>query len=243
MASGAEPRLNYYWRIAVAIALFDLDNTLIAGDSDCLWGEYLVSCGAVDDQQFAAAHRQFHEQYVQGNLDIDSFLEFALRPLAENSIDDLLKWREDFMRSLIEPIVLPAAERLIESHRSAGDHLAIVTATNSFVTTPIAQRLGINSLMATEPEVVNGHYSGRYTGTPTFQEGKIAAVNKWLQNNELTNLSCYFYSDSLNDIPLLESVEHPIAVDPDEKLADVASKRGWRILTLRAGEQPEDINY
>ena len=225
------------------VALFDLDNTLIAGDRDSLWGEHLVSCGAIDDDQFSAAHRQFHEQYMQGSLDINAFLEFALRPLAEHRLEDLQAWRDDFMQRHIEPIVLPAAEKLIELHRRAGDSLAIVTATNSFVTTPIAQRLGIPTLMATEPEILEGRYTGRHTGIPTFQEGKIAAVDDWLKNNGLNDSVCFFYSDSRNDIPLLERVDHPVAVDPDEALTQEAKQRGWPIITLRAGEQPVEINY
>jgi HAD superfamily hydrolase (TIGR01490 family) len=178
---------------------------------------------------------------VQGKLDIDDFLDFALSPLAENKLADLLTWREEFMQRHIEPLVLPAAVTLIESHRDAGHHLAIVTATNSFVTGPIAQRLGINTLMATEPEMINGQFTGRYTGTPTFQEGKISAVNDWLNENGLQDTSCYFYSDSLNDIPLLARVDRPVAVDPDERLSSEARRRGWPILTLRRGDTPVEM--
>ena len=219
-------------------ALFDLDNTLIAGDSDSLWGEYLVRCGAVDGEAFLEAHRRFHQDYLEGRLDIDAFLAFALRPLAEHPEAQLLAWREDFVRTWIEPIILPAAERLVASHRSAGHTTAIVTATNRFVTEPIAERLGVDALLATEPERGEGGYTGRYTGTPTYREGKIHVVADWLDRTGLAEAERWFYSDSLNDLPLLREVENPVAVDPDPTLRAEAAQRGWRILTLREGAEP-----
>ncbi len=221
------------------VALFDLDNTLIAGDSDSLWGEHLVACGAVDSDQFAETHRRFHEDYIRGELDIQAFLAFALQPLAQHPEERLLEWRARFMAEHIEPIVLPAAETLVEEHRRSGHTLAIVTATNSFVTRPIADRLGIDTLLATEPERKEGHYTGRPTGIPTFREGKIHAVEAWLQERGLANATKWFYSDSLNDLPLLRYVEKPVAVDPDATLRAEAEQRGWPILTLRNAEVPE----
>lgn len=221
------------------VALFDLDNTLIAGDSDCLWGEHLVACGAVEGEAFAAAHRRFHEDYLAGRLDIDAFLEFALRPLAQHPEAELLAWRQQFLDERIEPLILPAAQALLEAHRRAGDHLAIVTATNSFVTRPIADRLSVPTLLATEPERRGGRYTGRHTGTPTFQEGKITVVEAWLREHGLDGAERWFYSDSHNDLPLLRHVERPVAVDPDAALAAEARRRGWPILTLRAAEAPE----
>ncbi|MBK1736017.1 phosphoserine phosphatase [Halorhodospira abdelmalekii] len=220
------------------VALFDLDNTLIAGDSDSLWGEFLVDCGAVESEAFAAAHRRFHEEYTRGELDIEAFLNFALRPLAEHDEASLLAWRGAFMTRCIEPILLPAAEQLLATHRQAGRHLAIVTATNRFVTAPIAERLGVETLLATEPERTSAGYTGRYTGVPTFREGKVAVVEQWLQTAGLESATCWFYSDSLNDLPLLEYVTHPVAIDPDSTLAAAAQQRGWPILTLRQGAQP-----
>ncbi len=223
----------------MSVALFDLDNTLIAGDSDSLWGEYLVTCGAVDSEAFAATHRRFHQDYIEGQLDIDAFLAFALGPLAEHPEEQLIAWRAAFVRDWIEPLVLPAAETLLEEHRRAGHHLAIVTATNRFVTAPIAERLGVPTLLATEPERREGRYTGRHTGTPTFREGKIRVVEAWLREHGLERAEKWFYSDSLNDLPLLRHVEHPVAVDPDETLRAEARQHGWPVLTLRQTESPE----
>lgn len=221
------------------VALFDLDNTLIAGDSDSLWGQYLVACGAVDGERFAETHRRFHQDYLAGRLDIEAFLAFALRPLAEHPEERLNAWRAAFMREWIEPLVLPAGEALIEEHRRAGHEIAIVTATNRFVTAPIAERLGVTTLLATEPERRSGQYTGRPTGTPTYREGKIHAVNEWLSQHQLSHEERWFYSDSHNDLPLLREVEHPVAVDPDDTLRQAAQQAGWQILTLRTAEIPE----
>ncbi len=225
----------------MAIALFDLDNTLIAGDSDYLWGEYLVACGAVDAQAFSEAHRRFHQDYLRGELDIDAFLAFALRPLAEHPEERLRAWRSAFLRDWIDPLVLPAGEALLDSHRRAGHRLAIVTATNRFVTEPIASRLGVETLLATEPERRNGHYTGRHMGTPTFQEGKSRVVTDWLEREGLASSERWFYTDSHNDLPLLYEVQHPVAIDPDETLAARAREYGWPIWTLRAGATPQAL--
>ncbi len=215
------------------VALFDLDNTLIAGDSDRLWGDYLVEVGAVDAETFAAENERFYQQYVAGTLDIDAFLAFALRPLAEHDEEQLLRWREAFIREWIEPLILEAALDLIRTHRERGHRLAVVTATNRFITEPIVYRLGIETLLATEPERRGGHYTGRHTGTPTFQEGKVTAVGRWLRDEGLDDRERWFYSDSLNDLPLLRQVEHPVAVDPDDELRREAEARGWPVISLR----------
>lgn len=215
------------------LAIFDLDNTLLNGDSDYLWGRFLVERDIVDGEVYDRENDRFYREYEAGTLDIFEFLAFALRPLAQNTLDDLHQWREEFLREKIDPIILPAARHLIERHRQAGDTLMIITATNAFVTAPIAQRLGIPHLLATEPEMADGRYTGRVAGTPCFQQGKVERLRQWLTANT-TNLggSC-FYSDSRNDIPLLEQVERPCAVDPDEALAAHARERGWPILSLR----------
>ena len=221
------------------LALFDLDNTLLAGDSDYEWGRFLVDHGILDDEEYEAQNRQYYEQYVAGTLDIHEFLGFALRPLAEHEPADLERWHAQFMSERIHPMIGKPARSLVEQHRSAGDLCAIVTATNSFVTRPIARQFGIEHLIATEPESVGGRFTGRVLGTPCFREGKIDRVVDWLARLglRLENFSrSAFYSDSHNDLPLLERVTLPVAVDPDEQLESEAKRRGWRVISLR---QPE----
>jgi HAD superfamily hydrolase (TIGR01490 family) len=216
------------------LAIFDLDNTLIAGDSDYLWGQHLVEIGIVDGTTYEAANTQFYADYREGRLDIDAFLRFALRPLSEHSIDDLLRWRADFIATRIDPIVLEPARALVEQHRVAGDTLLIITATNAFVTAPIAERFGIPNLIATEPEQVNGRYTGAVAGIPAFQQGKVERLRQWLHAQDESLAGSHFYSDSINDAPLLECVDHPVAVDPDPRLHQLARERGWPILSLRS---------
>ncbi len=216
------------------LAIFDLDNTLLAGDSDYLWGRFLCDRGLVDAAAYEAANQQFYEDYKQGTLDIDAFLRFSLAPLAAHAMEDLLAMHQEFMRACIEPIILPQALALIDQHRAQGDHPLIITATNAFVTTPIAQRLGVPDILATQPEVRDGRYTGQYVGTPTFQQGKIQALNDWLQTRDKPFDKTWFYSDSRNDIPLLEQVTHPVAVDADPVLSEVAQQRGWPQISLRS---------
>jgi HAD superfamily hydrolase (TIGR01490 family) len=224
------------------LALFDLDNTLIGGDSDHLWGRFLVERGVVDGELYARENDRFLRAYEAGELDIHEFLQFALKPLADNAPDDLQRWRREFVSSGILPLVLPAARHLVERHRERGDTLVIVTATNRFVTQPIAELFDIPHLLATEPECVNGRYTGRCEGTPTFREGKILAIEQWLAAREDQLADASFYSDSHNDLPLLERVGRPVAVDPDPTLDAVARERGWPRLTLRAGPEPVTLN-
>ncbi len=220
-----------------ALALFDLDNTLLGGDSDYLWGRFLVEQGLVDAAEYEAANRRFYDDYRQGRLDIHAFLRFALRPLTQHPPNRLEALRERFVEEKIEPILLPAARRLIECHRRRGDRLAIVTATNAFVTAPIARRLGVETLIATEPERIDGRYTGEVKGIPCFREGKVLRIQQWL--GEATDLSsAVFYSDSHNDLPLLSRVGCPVAVDPDERLERHAREQGWPILSLRRGPEP-----
>jgi len=217
----------------MALAIFDLDNTLLGGDSDFLWGRYLCENAIVDAEDYRRANEHYYEQYQRGSLDIAEFLAFVFKPLATNSIEQLEAWREAYLEQKIKPIILPAAEALIEKHRAQGDTLLIITATNSFLTAPIADMLGIDQLIATEPELVDGRYTGRVSGTPSFQQGKVERLNSWLKQHEHNLEGSIFYSDSHNDIPLLELVDTAVAVDPDPKLQAVAESQGWKILSLR----------
>lgn len=217
----------------MTLAIFDLDNTLLGGDSDYLWAEFLVENKIVDGENYRQTNQNFYDQYLAGTMDIFEFLAFQLKPLADNSLADLSSWRSDYLAEKIEPIILPAGRALIAKHQQQGDTLLIITATNSFITTPIAEKLGIPYLIATEPEVINGVYTGKVAGTPSYQEGKVKRLQEWLDAQNLTLEGSYFYSDSHNDLPLLELVEHPIAVDPDPKLQTIAQQRGWKIVSLR----------
>jgi len=217
----------------VSLAIFDLDNTLLSTDSDHAWGEFLLEQGAVDAVTYHAANERFMADYKAGTLDIDAFLEVALKPLAEHSPEQLAAWHQQFMASKIEPHVLPKAEELIARHRTRGDTLLIITATNQFITGPIAERLGIDHLIAVEPEIIDGRYTGRVSGIPSFREGKVTRLEQWLEHQDMTLDGAWFYSDSHNDLPLLEQVDHPVAVDPDDTLREIAEQRQWRIMTLR----------
>lgn len=217
----------------MSLAIFDLDNTLLSTDSDHAWGEFLLEQGAVDAVAYQAANERFMADYNAGTLDIDAFLEVALKPLADNSPEQLAAWHQQFMVSKIEPHILPKAEELIARHRTRGHTLLIITATNQFITGPIAERLGIDHLIAVQPEMVDGHYTGKVDGIPSFREGKVARLEQWLEHQEMTLDGAWFYSDSHNDLPLLEQVDHPVAVDPDDTLREIAEQRQWRIMSLR----------
>jgi HAD superfamily hydrolase (TIGR01490 family) len=217
----------------VALAIFDLDNTLLAGDSDYLWGLFLTERGIVDRAHYQQENERFYREYREGRLDIYEFLRFSLRPLRENEPDQLLAWREEFIRRMIDPIILPEARKLVSRHRAAGDVLLIITATNEFVTAPIAQRFGIDHLIATVPEKLDGRYTGEVVGEPSFQHGKVIRLRQWLRGQKLDLHDSSFYSDSHNDIPLLEQVEHPVAVDPDTALRAHARSHGWPVISLR----------
>ncbi len=217
----------------MTLAIFDLDNTLIGGDSDTSWGDYLCQHGHVDQQEHAAKHAQFYQDYMDGTLDIQVFLRFQLKILGENKLETLIAWREDYLRSLIYPMVLPKAKTLVEHHRALGHQLLIITATNRFITEPIAKLFGINELIATEPEMCEGEYTGNVAGVPSFAEGKVTRLQQWLAGRDEDLAGSWFYSDSRNDIPLLEQVENPVAVDPDDSLREHASEKGWEIISLR----------
>ncbi|MFW6345697.1 MAG: HAD family hydrolase [Halomonas sp.] len=217
----------------MSLAIFDLDNTLLSIDSDHAWGEFLLEQGAVDPVAYREANDRFLADYEAGTLDIHAFLEVALRPLAENSPEQLAAWHQQFMASKIEPHILPKGEELLARHRTRGDTLLIITATNRFITGPIAERLGVDELIAAEPEIVDGRYTGRVSGTPSYREGKVVRLEAWLADKEHSLEDAWFYSDSHNDLALLERVEYPVAVDPDPSLREVAEARGWRIISLR----------
>lgn len=223
------------------LALFDLDHTLLPFDSDYEWGQFLVRLGVVDRAEYAKKNDQFYADYKAGKLDIEAFLRFALKPLSEHSRDQLQVWHDAFMAEVITDRLHPAAIALVKRHRDAGDLCCVVTATNSFVTRPIVHAFGIEHLVATEPATLNNDsrqvFTGQVQGIPSFKEGKIQRVEDWLAGlgHNLKQMDkSYFYSDSLNDLPLLEKVSHPIATNPDPRLRAEAEKRAWPILELFA---------
>lgn len=215
------------------LAIFDLDHTLLQGDSDYAWGQFLIAHGAVEAEVYESANQRYYEQYKAGTLDIHEFLGFALAPLAHYPRAQLDAWHRQFMREAIRPMITPAARALVARHRAAGDTLLIITATNSFVTRPIAAEFGIPHLLATEPEEVDGEFTGRAHGVPCFREGKVTRLAQWLRDNDCSLEGSWFYSDSHNDLPLLQRVTHPVAVHPDPVLEAQARERGWPIVDLK----------
>lgn len=217
----------------MTLAIFDLDNTLLGGDSDYLWGRFLVEQGIVDADHYERENQRFYDEYKSGKLDIHEFLRFSLKPLSEHDIDTLERWRRQFMQEKIEPIMLPKSRDLLQKHRQNGDFLLIITATNRFVTTPIAEALGVDHMLATEPQMHDGRYTGEVEGTPCFQQGKVTRLHAWLEETGHNLAGSWFYSDSHNDLPLLELVDHPVAVDADETLQAHARLKGWPQISLR----------
>ena len=215
------------------LAIFDLDNTLLAGDSDHCWGEFLCDRGYVDAAQYRGRNDQFYADYVEGQLDVLAYQNFCQEVLGRTDRATLDAWHTEFMRDYIEPIILPKGEALVAEHRKAGDYIMMITATNSFITGPIAQRLGMDHLIATECGMQNGQYTGQLVGVPSFQAGKITRLNSWLAEHQANLLDSHFYSDSHNDLPLLEKVSRPVAVDPDDRLRALAEQRGWDVISLR----------
>ncbi|SDH19240.1 HAD-superfamily subfamily IB hydrolase, TIGR01490 [Pseudomonas flavescens] len=215
------------------LALFDLDNTLLGGDSDHAWGDWLCARGILDGATYKARNDAFYQDYLAGRLNITDYLNFTLDIFGRTDMAQLQAWHQQFMAECIEPIILPKGLALLDQHRAAGDKLVIITATNRFVTAPIAARLGVDTLLATECEMVDGRYTGRTTDVPCFREGKVTRLDRWLQENDLNLDGASFYSDSMNDLPLLEQVSRPVAVDPDPNLLAEAQKRGWPVLSLR----------
>lgn len=217
----------------MSLAIFDLDNTLIAGDSDHAWGEFLVEQGIVDAQVYKDANDRFYQDYLAGTLDILEYLAFSLAPLAEHELEQLQQWHQQFMQEKIEPILLDKAFEKLAWHKEQGHFILIITATNRFVTEPIAERLDVHELIAIEPEVIDGRYTGKVAGIPSFKEGKVTRLNKWLEDKDYDLADTWFYSDSHNDLPLLNLVGKPIAVDPDQQLKDTAEQNGWPVVSFR----------
>jgi HAD superfamily hydrolase (TIGR01490 family) len=217
----------------VALAIFDLDHTLLDGDSDHAWGQYLVDAGLVDAQVHKHRNDHFYEQYKAGTLNIHEYLEFAMKPLTQYSLEAMLAEREKFLQQRVVPLISQKSRDLIAHHKRLGDTLLIITATNGFVTYPIAELLGIDHIIAPHPEFIDGGYTGKTVGTPSFQGGKVVRLNDWLSEQGYELQDSWFYSDSHNDLPLLEIVDHPVAVDPDDKLRTIAGQRGWPVISLR----------
>ena len=217
----------------MALAIFDLDNTLIAGDSDHSWGEFLVDQNIVDRQLYKKMNDKFYADYESGCLDIFAYLEFSVEPLTQFSLQELDILHQQFMRDVIEPMKLDQAETLINHHRQAGDRILVITSTNRFIVEPICNSLGINEIIATDLQIIDGKYTGKVDGTPTFKEGKVERFNQWLREQNTNNEGSYFYSDSINDMPMLLEVTYPIAVDPDPALRKEAESRHWKIISLR----------
>jgi HAD superfamily hydrolase (TIGR01490 family) len=220
----------------VNLALFDLDNTLLTGDSDFEWSQFLIEQGVLDRELFEAKNLAFYEQYKAGTLDIHEFLDFQLKPLSRHARKVLDQWHEEFMRRKVRPMMGDKARALVASHKTAGDVCVIITATNSFVTGPIAREFGIEHLIGTDPEQKEGEFTGRVAGTPSFREGKVMRMEQWLAERgwgwDSFGMTS-FYSDSLNDLPLLSRVKRPVAVDPDATLRAHAEKQGWAVISLR----------
>ncbi|HSO08347.1 MAG TPA: HAD family hydrolase [Pelomicrobium sp.] len=217
------------------LALFDLDNTLLAGDSDFEWAQFLIEQGVLDREVYEARNQAFYDQYKAGTLDIHEFLAFQLKPLSRHPRRQLDDWHAQFMAQKIRPLMTPAAQALVDRHRREGHVCAIVTATNRFVTGPIAAAFGVEHLIATEPEERDGEFTGRSRGVPCFRAGKVTRLEEWLaaRATRLAEVAeSWFYSDSHNDLPLLEAVNHPVVVDPDPQLAAVAAARGWPVMRL-----------
>lgn len=218
------------------LALFDLDNTLLDGDSDYEWAQFLIDEGVLERETYEEKNNFFYELYKAGTLNIFEFLDFQLAPLTRYPRAQLDAWHARFMRERIEPIMLAKARALVNRHLERGDLCAVITATNSFITRPIAAAFGIPHLIATVPEIREGRFTGKPEGTPCFREGKITRLEDWLARNGRTLAEfgeSAFFSDSRNDLPLLERVSHPVAVDPDPLLLQTARDRGWPILSLR----------
>jgi HAD superfamily hydrolase (TIGR01490 family) len=217
----------------VKLALFDLDHTLLDGDSDSLWGRFLVKQGVVDAEEYRREGARYMAEYRAGRLDIHEFLAFGLRPLKDNTPEQLETWRDAFMQECALPRIPAASRALLKRHRELGHTLLIITATNSFITAPIAAEFGVDALIATEPERDGPRFTGRVAGAPCFREGKVQKLEAWLEQMRAKPEESWFYSDSHNDLPLLERVDHPVAVNPDEKLVRTAVERGWPVMHLK----------
>ena len=225
--------------VGVKIALFDLDHTLLPIDSDHAWGEFTIARGWVDPVGFKLQNDAFYAQYQAGTLDVHAYVRFATAAICKQGATNSIAAHADFMRSTVQKAIKFQALELVREHQRKGDRVVIVTATNEFVTRPIAQAFGVAELIAVELERDeqaggSGWYTGEIRGVPSFREGKVARVGQWLQDQSLTWESVHttFYSDSMNDLPLLERATMPVATNPDARLRALAVQRGWRILDL-----------
>jgi len=218
------------------LALFDLDHTLIPVDSDYEWGVFTTALGWNDAADFAARNDAYYQQYKAGTLDIHDYVRFATRAICQQGAAKSVAAHADFMRAVVQKTIQPQAMQLVQKHQAAGDAVVIVTATNEFVTRPIAAAFGVPELIAINlaRDPASGWFTGEIEGTPSFREGKVARVQEWLASRQLgwEDVESTFYSDSINDLPLLEHVTHPVATNPDARLRAIANARGWRILEL-----------
>ena len=214
------------------LLIFDLDNTLLAGDSDRNWGIFLSEQQIVDTSYLDESER-FYNNYYDGSLDIDGFLSFCLRPLIANDMSKLLKLREQFIEEKIRPIVTKTGKELIDQAHAEGKKVIIATATNDFVTRPIADIFDVSVLIATEFEIKDNAFTGRVVGGPCFRSGKLNKVNKWINDNNFDLSQASFYSDSFNDLPLLERVKKPVIVDGDDKLKEIGKNKNWECVSFR----------
>lgn len=218
----------------MVLAIFDLDETLISADSDHAWGEFVIRRGLVDESMHRKLNNQYYQDYRSGCLNIDDYMRFSCSVLASHEADKLVQLRQEFIEEEIRPLIQPDAVALVDSHRKAGDKLMIITATIEFITRPIANLFGIDTLIAPIPEFKHGRYTGELSGVPSFGAGKVTRLNDWLQEKPYSLAGSYFYSDSINDLPLLKLVDNPIVVDPDEALLAIALQNNWQILKFRA---------
>lgn len=217
----------------MTLAIFDLDNTLIAGDSDHAWGQFLIDQGEVDPEIYKLKNDEFYLQYCQSNLDIKEYLHFVFEPLAKMTSTKLKTLHQTFMTTCIKPILLPKAKELLATHRAKGDYLLIITATNSFITAPICALYKVDDFIASDPEMIDGCLTGKIKGVPAYQEGKTIRLNEWLKHKEISLKNSCAYSDSINDLPLLNMVDNPVVVDGDDKLLSHAKAHNWPCISLR----------
>ena len=218
------------------LALFDLDNTILAGDSDYNWSRFLIQEGYLDGAIHAEKNEKFYADYKAGTLDIYAFVEFQFKPLARNPRSILNQLLKKYVEEVIKPMITEKAYALVRKHREEGDLLIVITATNSFITKPIAALFGIENLIGTDPEEQDGEFTGKVSGLPSFKEGKVTRLEAWLKNKNLSLADfkkSYFYSDSHNDLPLMQKVTHPVAVDSDDILTEYANSKGWPQISLR----------
>jgi len=216
------------------LALFDLDNTLLAGDSDKAWGEFLISKHLVDEDTHRAQNNGFYQHYLEGVLDIHAYVKFSLSPILDYNRQQRHSLLDEFIKEDALPMILDKGKQLVKRHRNAGDYCVIITATNAFITEPIAEQFKVDQLLATDLEIVNDRFTGNITGIPCYRKGKLERLEQWLDlNKNLALDNSIFYSDSINDIPLLEKAAEAVAVDPDEELSHASREKGWQTISLR----------